>query len=168
MVWPLRRRRKLPGEIRAQLDQSRPERVLASAASDAGWAVATTGYLNVLPAAGPLTRRPWSDVAGARVDAETAELTITWVDASAPTVVRLGDAPGDFPRTVRRCVASSILLSERVRIGGSDVRVVLRRGPDGGLLTQVLGTGDVDLADPATAALVDAAEARVRETAGLR
>ena len=48
------------------------------------------------------------------------------------------------------------------------VLVETRRADDGALLTQVIGAGDVDLDDPATAAVVDAAEARVREAAGLR
>ena len=52
--------------------------------------------------------------------------------------------------------------------GAGPIRVVLRRGADGDLFTQSIGTGRVDLTDPAVVALLDEAEARVRAAAGLR
>ena len=105
-----------------------------------------------------------------RMDPATATLTVTWVDGAPPAALRLvDDRSRVFPDTVRQRIDASILLSERVPVRrGGDVRVALRRDPDGRLLTQVVGTGDVDLSDPATAAAVDAAEARLREAAGLR
>ena len=58
--------------------------------------------------------------------------------------------------------------SETVTLGdGQRVRVALRRTEDSALVTQVIGDGRIDLADPAVADVIDAAESRVREAAGL-
>ena len=148
----------------------RSDRVLAVAELTAGWAIATAQRLHVVPDGGDPAGRAWSDVSGARLDPGTAVLTVTWVDGAPATTLNLADDTSRvFPDTVRQCVDSSILLSERVQLpAGRHVRVALRRGPDGGLLTQVVGTPDVDLTDPVVEAAVDAAEARLREAAGLR
>lgn len=50
---------------------------------------------------------------------------------------------------------------------GGVVRVVVRRDEADGLFSEVLGDGYVRLEDPETAALVAAAETRVREAVGL-
>lgn len=165
----LRRRPSMPSAIRARLALPTDDRVLAEAAQADGWAVATTRMLLIAPSDGEVVRRPWSDVDGARLDAETMALTVTWVDGSLPTVLHLAENGATaFARTVHERVQSSVVHSEKVELGRRRVvRVVLRRGPDGGLLTQVIGSGSIDLGDPATAARIDAAEARVREAAGL-
>jgi hypothetical protein len=166
----LRRHPTLPDDVRARLEVPPGDRVLAAAELTDGWAVATPRHLHVLPTEGPPTRRAWCDVSGARMDPDAAVLTVTWVDGAPPTALRLTDDRSRvFPDTVRQCIDSSILLSEKVPLpAGREARVALRRDADGGLLTQVVGTPDVDLTDPATAAAVDAAEARLREAAGLR
>ena len=165
----LRRHSSLPDDVRDRLDLAPRERVLASAPLDDGWVVASTHHLHVLRAVGEHLRRPWVDVSTARLDPETAVLTVTWVDAAPSTDLRLADDRSmEFPRVVRQCVDSSVVHSERLTLpSGAVVRVALRRAAGDALLTQVLGTGDVDLSDPATAAAVDAAEARVRDAVGL-
>ena len=166
---PLRRHATLPDDVRARLALPSGDRILAVAELADGWAVASAHRLHVLAGEGGATGRPWSEVSGARMDPADAVLTVTWVDGTPPTALALvDDRSRVFPDTVRQCIESSILLSERVPLpGGRTVRVALRRDPAGRLLTQVIGTPDVDLADPGTAAAVDAAEARLREAAGL-
>ena len=166
----LRRRARLPATVQARLDLPRGDRVLAVAELTDGWAVASTRRLHVLMNDGSAaTARAWSDVDAARLDAETAQLTLTWVDGVPATVLRLADdASVVLPRAVHERVQSSVVHTEKVALPrGAGVRVALRRDPEGNLLTQVLGTGDVDMTEPGTARLVDAAEARVREAAGL-
>lgn len=163
------RRSPLPDDVRAALGLVRGERVLASTPLVDGWAVATThGLVAVRPDEQGL-RRDWSDVATGRLDPDAETLTVEWVDAAAPTVLRLADARSlTFPAAFRQCVDSSVVHTERVTLTDRTVvQVALRRDGAGHLFTQVMGPGTVDLADPATAALVDAAEARVREAAGL-
>jgi hypothetical protein len=166
----LRRRPTLPDDVRVRLELPSTDRALAVAELTDGWAVATAQRLHVVPADGDPIRRAWSEVRGARLDPRTAVLTVSWADGAPATALNLvDDRSRVFPDTVRQCVESSILLTERVALpAGRHVRVALRRDPDGRLLTQVVGTPDVDLDDPAVAAAVDAAEARLREAAGLR
>lgn len=163
----LRRAPRLPDDVRRSLDLRRGEKVLARAPLADGWALATTQHLHLVR--DERLRRAWSDVDGARLDPETAELTVTWVDGSAPSVLRLeAEHARALVRAVHERVQSSVVHTARVTVpGGSVVRVALRRDADGALLTQVLGDGRVDLSDPATAAAVDEAEAKVREAGGL-
>ena len=88
----LRRHASLPDDVRARLELERGERVLSSALLQDGWAIVTTYHLHELTADGATLRRPWVDVSTARLDPETAILTVTWVDAAPPTDLRLADA----------------------------------------------------------------------------
>jgi len=165
----LLRRSALPADVRAALELAPGERVLATGRLDDGWAVATSHGLTVVGSSGTRLRRGWTDVSTGRLDPDAQTLTVEWADAGAPTVLHLADARSlGFPAAFRQCVDSSVVHSERVTLEDRTlVRVTLRRDGEGRLFTQVMGPGTVDLADPATAAAVDAAEARVREAAGL-
>lgn len=166
----LLRRSALPADVRAALDLARGERVLAAGRLDDGWAVATTHGLTVVSGVGAtVLRREWTDVSTGRLDPDAETLTVEWVDGAAPSVLHLADVRSPrLPAAVRQCVDSSVVHSERVTLGDrSVVHVALRRDGTGRLFTQVMGPGTVDLTDPATAVAVDAAEARVREAAGL-
>lgn len=169
----LLRRPPLPAGVRAALGLARGERVLSTGRLRDGWAVATTRGLAVVDTDGGTVevtlRRGWTDVAAGRLDADTQALTVEWVDAATATVLELSDARSlAFATAFRQCVDSSVVHRERVTLpGGTDVQVALRRDGTGNLFVQVMGPGTVDLKNPATAALVDAAEARVREAAGL-
>lgn len=162
-------RAHVPDEVRRSLDLHRGERVLAGAELTDGWAVATTTGLHITRGSEPALSRQWSDVDAARLDADTDELTVTWVDGARPTVLHLvPEHAVTLARTLHERVQSSVVHTEKVTLpGGAIVRVAARRTADGTLVTQVLGPGDVDLTDPATASLVDAAEARVRDAVGL-
>ena len=163
----LRRAPALPDDVRRRLDLE-GDAVLASAETTLGWVVGTRRGLRVVEAETVLARY-WSDVDGARLDPETATLSVTWVDGTAPTHVVLADPTTTaLARLVHERVQSSVVHHETVNLPGRrSVRVVLRRGHDGELFTQVVGPGTVDLDDPVTAAAVDAAESRVRGAAGL-
>ncbi len=96
-----------------------------------------------------------------------AEVEVRWVDGTEPVRFAV-EARSRLPRVVHDRVQNSILLAETVKVPGDrHVRVVLRRAADGTLFSQVIGNGRVDLADPEVAAVIDAAEARVREAGGL-
>lgn len=133
-----------------------------------GWAVATPHRL-VLAFGEDVVVRRWCDVDHGALDAQSAQLTITWVDGAPETVITLtDDKPQAFARTFRERVQSSVVHAETIKLPqGGAVRVVVRRDETDGLFSEVLGDGYVRLDDPATAALVTAAETRVREAVGL-
>jgi hypothetical protein len=165
-----RRPPSLPADVRARLDLPAGDRVVASARLVDGWAVATVRALSLaLDGDGDVVRRrPWSDVDRATLDPETAALTVVWVHGGSDVLRLADDRVAAFPGVLRERVQSSVVHTETVTLAdGGRVRVALRRDETGRLLTQVLGDERVDLTDPAVAALVDAAEARVREAAGL-
>jgi hypothetical protein len=161
----MRRPPLLPAPVRERLGLT--ETPLSTAMlPDDGWAVATRSGLHVLVGQTATSRR-WTDVDGASLDGETGHLTVRFVDGTPPLVLELDDRT-HLPRTVHDRVQSSVVLTETVSVpGDTHVRVTLRRDADGRLFTQVVGNGRVDLTNPAVAAAVDAAEARVREAAGL-
>jgi len=162
----IRRPPRLPADVRAALDIDGKALAFEKLVGD-GWVVATRAGLHVLRDGKPLVRR-WTDVDGARLDPETEQLTVAWVDGTPATTVALDHPRNWLVRTVHDRVQSSVVLAERVALPTDGVvRVVLRRGERGDLFTQVIGDGRVDLSDPEIAGPVDAAEARIRESAGL-
>jgi hypothetical protein len=73
-----------------------------------------------------------------------------------------------LPQVLRERVQWSVVLAEPVKLpGGRSARVAVRRRADGELFSQVIGGADVDLTNPDIADVIDAAEARVRNAAGL-
>ena len=157
---------RLPADVRAALGIDGRALAFEKLVGD-GWVVATRAGLHVLQDGHPLVRR-WTDVDGARLDPETEQLTVTWVNGTPATTIALDHPRNRLVRTVHDRVQSSVVLAERVTLPHDGVvRVVLRRGEHGDLFTQVIGDGRVDLADPEVTRLVDAAEARIRESAGL-
>lgn len=163
----LRRSPRLPPDVADRLDLD--EDVLATAQTAEGWVAATSRGIHMLTG-DVVLHRTWVDVDGARAVTDPPGLHVTWVDGTRETELRLtDDRPRPLLRVVHERVQGSVVHVEKVDLGRRrSVRVVLRRDADGALLTQVIGPGDVDLADPATAEAVDAAERRVREAAGLR
>lgn len=185
---PLRTRLALPPGDRV---------LVVTELADGGWAVATRRALYVVdgpgagdpPASGSpaataptrpavtgadaphdpaVVRHAWAEVDRASLDAESATLVVHWVTGSSQPLALTGTGARDFAQVLRERVQSSVVHSEKVPVrGGGTVRVALRRDEDGELVSQVIGDGTVDLRDPAVAALVDAAERRVRSAAGL-
>lgn len=132
------------------------------------WALATAHHVLVERSGEPLVRR-WCDVDHAAVDAEVNVLTIRWADGTPATRLHLVDrTPQAFARTLRERVVASVVHRESVDLpGGGTVRVAVRRDEHDELFSEVLGDGYVDLDDPATRAVVQATEARVRSAVGL-
>ncbi|NHT17301.1 hypothetical protein [Cellulomonas sp. IC4_254] len=165
------RRHALPDDVRRALDLPAGDRVLAAAASGERWLAATRLALYVAGsgADAPVRRHLWSDVDRASFAPEPAAITVHWVTGSVEELPLDPPVPVTFAQTLRERVQSSVVHVETVTVpGAGPVRVALRRGEAGELFTQVIGTGRVDLTDPGVAALLDAAEARVRAAAGLR
>jgi len=163
------RRPSLPAAIRTRLDLPSGDRVLVAAElTDGRWAAAARRSLYVAGPDGDVLRRPWSDVDRASLAPETSTITVNWVDGSRGELALAGPGAGPFAQTLRERVQSSVVHSEIVALpGGAEARVALRRDEDGRLVSQVIGSAGLDLADPTVAARVDAAEARVRSAAGL-
>ena len=142
--------------------------LVAAELTDGRWAGAARRSLYVAGPDGDVLRRPWSDVDRASLDPETSAITISWVDGSRAELALAGPGADPFAQALRERVQSSVVHSEIVVLpGGSEARVALRRDEGGRLVSQVIGSAGLDLADPAVAAQVDAAEARVRSAAGL-
>jgi hypothetical protein len=161
------RRTALPSDVRSSLHLRHGDSVIAAAEITDGWAVASRLALYVA-LSDDVRRRPWADVDRASLDPETETITVGWVDGVRQDLHLLDNRHPGFARALRERVQSSVVHAETVRLaGGAQVRVALRRDEDGGLFSQVIGEGRVNLADPAVAAVVDAAEARVRGAAGL-
>ena len=142
--------------------------LVAAKLTDGRWAGAARRSLYVAGPDGDVLRRPWSDVDRASLNPETSAITISWVDGSRAELALAGPGADPFAQALRERVQSSVVHSEIVVLpGGSEARVALRRDEGGRLVSQVIGSAGLDLADPAVAAQVDAAEARVRSAAGL-
>jgi bifunctional DNA-binding transcriptional regulator/antitoxin component of YhaV-PrlF toxin-antitoxin module len=163
------RRLTLPAAIRNRLDLPSGDRVLVAAElADGRWAAAARRSLYVAGAEGEVERRPWSDVDRASLAPETSTITVNWIDGTREELTLADPRAAPFARALRERVQSSVVHSEIVTLpGGGEVRVALRRDENGRLLSQVIGSAGLDLADPYVAARVDAAEARVRSAAGL-
>lgn len=163
----------LPEPVRLRLALRRGDRVLASARlTEDAWAVASRAALHVAADAAvtdAIARHPWADVDRASLDADAAVLTVHMISGE-DLALALADPEHSlrFAQVLRERVQSSVVHSEVVSLpAGGVVKVALRRDENGELLSQVIGDGTTDLADPAVAALVDAAERRVRGAAGL-
>ncbi|WP_369374625.1 hypothetical protein AB1046_09455 [Promicromonospora sp. Populi] len=115
-----------------------------------------------------VVQREWADVDRATYEAEANVLRVHWVDGDEPTALALDGRRSVLPQVLRERVEWSVVLAEPVKLpGGRSARVAVRRRADGELFSQVIGGSDVDVTDPRTASLIDAAEARVRGAAGL-
>ncbi len=163
------RRRALPDTVRRALDLPPGDRVLAAAAlAGDGWVVVSRRALH-LAEGDAVVRHPWSDVDRAAFAPEPPALRVHWVTGAVQQLRLAPPVGAAFAQTFRERVQSSVVHAETVTApGGTVLRVALRRGEDGGLFTQVIGPGTVDVTDPAVAALLDEAESRVRAAAGLR
>lgn len=163
------RRHRLPDAVRRSLALAPGDRVLASASVPGErWLAATRQALYLVDAV-EVTRHPWTDVDRASFTPDPAAITIHWVTGTTQELPLTPPLPVTLAQTLRERVQSSVVHVETVTLPtAGKVRVVLRRGGDGELFTQVIGSGRVDTTDPDVAALLDEAEAQVRSAAGLR
>jgi hypothetical protein len=173
--------------VRHTVRQHRTDTVLAQSAlvtsSGEAWAFATRAELLMVsvpeaPAGGDVdesrgapsvvVHREWADVDRATYDTESNVIRVHWVDGDEPTPLPLDGRRSVLPQVLRERVQWSVVLAEPVKLpGGRSARVAVRRQADGELFSQVIGGRGVDLTDPDTAGAIDAAEARVRNAAGL-
>lgn len=173
--------------VRVAVRSHRTDSVLARAAlvtsSGEAWAFATRAELLVVSALegtsendgaesrgapSVVVHREWSDVDRATYDMESNVIRVHWVDGDEPTPLTLDGRRSVLPQVLRERVQWSVVLAEPVKLpGGRSARVAVRRRANGDLFSQVIGGRDVDLADPEVAGVIDAAEARVRNAAGL-
>lgn len=115
-----------------------------------------------------VVHREWADVDRATYDMESNVIRVHWVDGDEPTPLPLDGRRSVLPQVLRERVQWSVVLAEPVKLpGGRSARVAVRRRVDGELFSQVIGGDDLDLTDPGIAGAIDAAEARVRNAAGL-
>jgi hypothetical protein len=115
-----------------------------------------------------VVHREWADVDRATYDTDSNVIRVHWVDGDEPTPIALDGRRSVLPQVLRERVQWSVVLAEPVKLpGGRSARVAVRRRVDGELFSQVIGGNGVDLADPETARVIDAAEERVRSAAGL-
>ncbi len=181
-------RRAIPAKVRKIAEQLTGERVLAAsrvvplsdvhqvaeglldpmAGEAKDWALATMDYVVILRD-DIATGRQWCDVDRAALDPLTANLNITWADASPAAELRLANTKDPkFAAMLHDRVQASVILAETVRLPGQQiVRVAVRRDAAGELFSQVIGPGTIRLDDPQTAALIDTAESRIRDACGL-
>ena len=162
-----RRAPRLPDEHRHRLALVADDVLAAVELSDHRWAVASRRALHVVDDE-QAHRWPWAQVDHGSLDAERHTLTVHLVDG-ADLVLDLVDQTSSrpFAAAFRERVQSSVVCSCDVTAPSGIVYVTVRRGEDGALFTQVVGPGRADLHDPQVAALVEEAEARMREAAGL-
>lgn len=160
---------RLPDVVRRALRTSGGGRPLATAELADGWAYATPADLLITTDGAVTLHREWSDVDRAVADPESGTITVEWVDGGAPLVLTLAtDTRTSFPQTLRERVQWSVVYAAPIELpAGRSARVAVRRRASGELFSQVVGGGDLDMADPAIAAAVHEAEARARGAVGL-
>jgi hypothetical protein len=164
----LLRRRLLPTAVRARLHLTAGDALLSVAALADGTHLAASRFALHHLRAEDVASWPWHEVDRASWDPEDTTLRVTLVTGEEIPLALGGDKHRSFTQTVRERVQSSVVAAaSRTLPGGAVVRVAVRRRPDGELYSQVIAPGTVDLAEPATARLVDELEDEVRQAAGL-
>jgi hypothetical protein len=162
--------RRLAAADRSRIDLDGDKVLAAVELKDGRRAVVTRRAFYVLTD-GDVRRDAWCEVDRGSLDPEKRALSVRWV-SGASDVLLLGEerASVAFTQMFRERVQASVVHAVSVDLGRgtSPLRVALRRDEDGDLFTQVVGDDSVDLGDPVTLARVEAAEAEVREAAGLR
>lgn len=168
MRW-VRRRDKVPGEVRAAVDLAQGERALAVCRSgETGFLMASDRALHiVLPPDAERIRWDLID----RAAWQPPFLTISVYDPASDSVqtrVLTADPESDLPSVVRDRVTRTILINNRIDVPGGHVRVVARRSSDDGALwwRVVHGTG-VDPDDPLVQQAVAVELAALRSAMGV-
>lgn len=167
------RREALPREIAARLDLRPGERVLGWAPSvDAGaaaYVVATDRALHIPPPAG-WGRVPWDLVVRASWSEPVLEVIAQEAPGGRPRTMRLHvDEPGDLVPNVHAAVTASVIVQERLDLGGGRrATAVARRVADTGETRwSVSFDRGVDPNDPGMRSAADAALRELRSSLGL-
>lgn len=141
----------------------------AAQMTDGGWAVATTTTLVIVRDGTAETEVDWDAVDNASWDNETDTITVNLVTRTDALQIKLeADPEARFATTLRERVQASVVMSETVDVApGVTARVALRRTATGRIISQVMGQANLDLKNPEILARINAAEAQLREHAGL-
>lgn len=158
---------RLPAAVRVELSLQRGERVLAHAATRGGSYTVVTGDALYLPTADAgFLRLPWERI-------EHAQWKDGWLhirEAGGDGLHHVGLAePGAVPGAVQERVTATIVVSQYGALpGGGGVRIVGRRGHDGGepRWTFVFDAG-LDPADPGLRAQAEQLLEDLRRQTGL-
>ncbi|MFN8081646.1 MAG: hypothetical protein U0Q19_18975 [Kineosporiaceae bacterium] len=163
-----RRRPTMPDDARQAVGLEPGERVLAwSELVGGGYAAATAARLHVLTPYGKRFIRTWVEVDHATWDDESRTLAVWWVGSRQ--AVGLEPVEASFlPEAVYERLRSSMVLTREIGLpGGRRATVALRRDATGAVTCQSKLPAGVSPDDPAVAATLRAAEAGLREEAGL-
>lgn len=162
----LRRRERVPDEVRAAVPLLPGERILSVCLSgEVGYLVASDHalYRVELPA---VERLRWDLIDRAAWDPPTFDIRIRDSDGEGSGTQRRvwpADQNGDLPAVVRDRVTGSILTNAAITVPGGRARIVARRNADTGEVRWQVEFGPgVDPADPAVA------QAAERELTDLR
>jgi len=163
-----RRRPSMPPEAMSAVGLLPDARVLAwSELVGGGYAAATAGHLYVLTPFGKQVSRPWVQVDHIAWDDNSRTLAVWWVGSRQALGLELVEA-SFLPEVMHERVRSSMLVSCEVPLPGRrPATVALRRGVDGTVVSQVSLPAGVGGDDPDVQRAVRAAEARLRQDAGL-
>lgn len=161
---------RLPGTVVAMLGIPPGERIVAWGASggtdatQSTVAVATDRALYLQEAG---ERLPWEQIAKATWDEPLLEVTVSDGGPARLLRVRLQDSR-DLPAAVHDRVTASVVVSERLELGGdAKATAVARRGGDDVIRWTVVFDAGLDPSDPALRAAADAELARLRDSLGI-
>lgn len=162
---------RIPEPAATAIKAGRGERLLTWAHDEATGAtvVASNHRLYAVSPGGEVTlARGWHLVDVGIWDHDAFTLTVSWVDGQRPVRWVLRE-PSLVPETVRERVQASVVVVERVTVGGRvQARVVIRQDfTTGDLVDQVVLGPGVAPDQPGVAEATGAARARLREQVGL-
>jgi hypothetical protein len=143
------------------------ERLLSWATVPGGSVVVASDRALYLPTAHGAERIPYETVQTATWDDPL--LTVILVgDGGRGRTLRLEET-GSLPAVVRERVTSTVVVTERVRLTGSQGALVIARRPPGSdeVVWQVVFDAGLDASDPGLRAEAAQAVERVRESTGL-
>ena len=163
-----RRRPTMPDDARQAVGLEPGERVLAwSELVGGGYAAATAARLHVLTPYGKQFVRTWVEVDHVAWDDESRTLAVWWVGSRQ--AIGLEPVEASFlPETVYERLRASMMLTREVGLpGGHRATLALRRDAAGAVTCQSRLPAGVSAEDPSVAATLRAAEAGLREEAGL-
>src|SRR5690606_36357960 len=115
-----------------------------------------------------VTEWPGTEVDRAAFEPEAGPVHVTLVTGETFDLALTDERNRSFTQTLRARVQNSVVNASSTQLEhGTTVRVAVRRASDGVLSSPVIAVSALGLSDPATAAVVDDLESRVRQAAGL-
>ena len=159
---------RLPAEVTARLAVPAGEKVIAWGSSLDGTHVVATDramYGDALPG-----RTPWSRVSKASWEEPVLSLTFLDESGQARRPIRLHvDESRDLPPAIHDRVTASVIVSERVDLGGGSKALLAARkdSDDGQIRWSVVFDPGLDPTDPQLREAADAALAQLRGSLGI-